>query len=164
MPEAFWGRVFTGTTRGRWHVSGLLRGLGLVLGVGGLAGADAGFLGGQPLGLVQRLLDQAQDELPLGVLPAGAGALPLQVGLDPLEEVLGDLECHRSGVIVRHGHVTSTFFHFEIFDQQVRDVLCGGQARLLSGLAYPIVEVQGDLSTEVLRLCHFSVLLSVFVP
>ena len=41
------------------------------------AACPASLPGGPPLGLVQGLLDQAQHELPLSVLPAGPLALPL---------------------------------------------------------------------------------------
>ena len=53
------------------------------------------------LSLFQGLLDQTQDELPLGHLAATAGALALQVLLDPLEQFLRDLEGHRPAAIVR---------------------------------------------------------------
>ena len=86
-------------------------------------------------------LDHAQDELPLGDLSAEAGALALQVGLDPLKKFLRDLEGHRSGFLIRHDFITSVFFHFVVFDEQVGDVLRGGQARLLSGLADALVQV-----------------------
>ena len=53
------------------------------------------------LSLFQGRLDQTQDELPLGHLAATAGALALQVLLDPLEQFLRDLEGHRPAAIVR---------------------------------------------------------------
>ena len=48
-----------------------------------------------------------------------------------------------------------------VFDQQVCDVLAGGLARRLSGLADLCVEAEGDLSAEVLFLFHAAVLLPV---
>ena len=94
-------------------------------------------------------------------LAARAGSLALQVRLDPLEKVLSDLEGHRSGaVVVRHDLVTSIFLHFVIFDEQVGDVLCGGQARLLSGLADVLVQLQGQLRTKITSRWHGVVLLS----
>lgn len=115
----------------------------------------AGVLGGG-----QGLLDESQDELPLGVLPAQPKALPVQVRLDALEEFLRDLERHRSAAVVRHVHVPSVFFHLVVFDEQVGDVLCGGQAHLILLGAYPVVEAQGDLSAEVLGIGHRVLLLS----
>ena len=35
--------------------------------------------------------------------------------LDALEELLGDLECHRSAAVVRHSRFASIFFHLIIF-------------------------------------------------
>lgn len=114
--------------------------LGVVPGFRGLTGAGVDLT----LSLVQRLLDQPQHEIPLGELAARAGSLSLQVRLDPLEKVLSDLEGHRAGaVVVRHDLVTSIFLHFVIIDEQVGDVLRGGQARLLSGLADALVQLQG---------------------
>lgn len=80
----------------------LLGGGGLTWAVVGFSGGLAGFFGGLPLGLVQRFFDEAQHELPLGVLLAGPLAFPLQVGLDPMEEGFGDLEGHRSSIVARH--------------------------------------------------------------
>ena len=91
-------------------------------------------MGGLCLDADQRFLDQVQHELPLGQLPAGPLGFPLQVGLDPLEELLGDLEGHRSR-IAAHSCRTSVFLQIVVFDQQVRDVFAGGLARRLSGLA-----------------------------
>ena len=80
--------------------------------------------------------------------------------LDALEEFLRTLECHRSAARVSHIHVPSVFFHLVVFGEQVGDVLCGGQARLILLGAYPVVEGQGDLSAEVLGIGHRVVLLS----
>lgn len=52
---------------------GLLGVLGILLGLAGVLGGGQG------------LLDETQDELPLGVLPAQPQALPVQVLLDALE-------------------------------------------------------------------------------
>ena len=92
------------------------------------------------LDAVQRFFDEAQHELPLGVLLAGPLGFPLQVGLDPLEEGFGDLEGHRSSAVVRHDLVTSVFLQIKIFDQQVCDVFAGGLARRFSGFADLFVE------------------------
>lgn len=58
--------------------------------------------------------------------------------------VLRDLEGHRPSVVC-HDRLTSISFHFEVFDEQVGDVLRCGQARLLSGLADLGVEGDGYL-------------------
>ncbi len=55
----------------------------------GFLGALRGLLWGQAgFGFRQRLLDQAQDEVPLGELYAGPSRFSGQVGFDALEEVL----------------------------------------------------------------------------
>ena len=56
------------------------------------------------------------------------------------------LECHRPSVGF-HGYFTSVFLHFVVFDEQVGDVLCGGQVRLLFDLADALVQVQRQLRT-----------------
>ena len=77
----------------------------------GFLGALRGLLWGQAgFGFRQRPLDQAQDEVPLGELYAGPSRFSGQVGLDALEEFLGDLECHRSAachVDSLHSHLSS---------------------------------------------------------
>ena len=106
------------------------------------------------LGLVQRILDESQHELLLGELVSGAGGFPLQVCLDALEKGFSDLEGHRPGFFVRHDLITSIFFHFEVFGQQVGDVLRGGEARLFPGFRDFLMQVEPNLSTEVLCGCH----------
>ena len=81
-----------------------------------------------------------------------------QIGM--LSFVLRDLEGHRS-CFAAHSRCTSVFLQIVVFDQQVRDVLAGGLARRLSGLADLRVEAEGDLSAEVLFLFHAAVLLPV---
>ena len=98
-----------------------------------------------PLRRLQGLLDQPQHELSLGQLPARALGLTLQVRLDPLEKFLRDLEGQGPGIVVRHGYVPSIFFHFEVFGEQFGDVLCGGQARRLSGFGNFLMQVEADL-------------------
>ncbi len=44
--------------------------------------------------IIQRLLDKSQHELLLTDLVAGALGFAVEVTLQPLEEFLGDLECH----------------------------------------------------------------------
>ena len=78
------GEALRGLTRLLTTPAGGVLLLGVVHGFRGLTGADTGLT----LGLVQRLLDQSQHELPLGDLAARAGCLALQVRLDPLEKVL----------------------------------------------------------------------------
>ena len=90
-------------------------------------------------------------------LSAQAGAFTVQVGLDPLEKLLVDLEGHGPILTVCHSCVTSVFFHFVIFGEQVGDVLCGGLAQRLLGLRYSIVEADGHLSTQVFSLFHAAV-------
>ena len=60
------------------------------------------------------------------------------------------------GVVVRHGDVPSIFFHFEVFGEQFGDVLCGSQARRLSGLRNFLMQVEADLRAEVLCGGHVS--------
>ena len=86
-----------------------------------------------------------RSELPLGEFPAQPGALPVQVGLDTLEKGFLNLVGHRPGFPVRHDLITPIFFHFEVFGQQVRDVLAGGLARLLLALADALVQVDWHL-------------------
>ena len=73
--------------------------------------------------------------------------------LDPLEKGFRDLEGDRSAVSC-HGRLTSIFFHFEVFGEQVRDVLAGGLARLFPGFGDLLVQVEVNLSTEVLSGWH----------
>ena len=74
---------------------------------------------------------------------------------------LGEQRHIRNGDgIVSHIHVPSVFFHLVVFGEQVGDVLCGGQARLILLGAYPVVECQGNLSAEILGIGHRVVLLS----
>ena len=107
-----------------------------------------------PLGFVQGLLDQPQHELPLGEFVSGAVGLPLQVGFDALEKGLVDLEGHGPGVVVWHSLVSPVLFQFEVFEQQICDVLAGGLTCLLSGCGDFLVQVEVDQSAEVLCLCH----------
>ena len=61
--------------------------------VRGFLGALRGLLWGQAgFGFRQRLFDQAHDEVPLGKLYADPSRFSDQMGLDALEEFLGDLE------------------------------------------------------------------------
>ena len=119
----------------------LLLGLGAAVLRPGLTGADTGLPVGLLLRRRQSLLNQPQHELPLGQLLAGSLGFALQVRLDPLEEVLRDLEGQGSSIVRCHSCLTSIFLHFVVFDEQVGDVLRGGQARLLSGLADALVQV-----------------------
>lgn len=112
-------------------------------------GLEGGLLLGLLLGLVQRFLDEPQHEIPLGELVASTGGLPLQVSLDALEKLLVDLEGQGSGFAIRHDFISSIFFHFEVFGQQVGDVLGGGQPRLLSGFRDFLVQVDWYLSTKI---------------
>ena len=75
--------------------------VGRVLFGGRLLGVGRILFGVHLLSVGQGFLDQAQDELPLGELPAQAGAFPFQVGFDPLEEFFGDLECQSSSYFLR---------------------------------------------------------------
>ena len=120
----------------------------------GLTGADRGGVGaalGVGLGfrLRQSLLNEPHHELPLGEFPAQSGALPVQVGLDALKKFFSNLKGHRPGFPVRHDLITPIFFQFEVFRQQIRDVLAGGLARLLPGLRDFAVQIEVDLSAEV---------------
>ena len=134
-----------------------LIGVSLVRSVLGVRLLDAGriLFGGRLLSIGQGFLDQAQYEFPLGELPAQADAFPLQVGLDPLEEFLRDLERHRSG-ISGHRHISSVSFHLEIFGQQAGDVLVGSLTRLDLRFVYLRVECQGNLCAEIFRFGHFA--------
>ena len=69
------------------------------------------------LSQLQRLLNQLQDELPLGYLSSSAGAFALQVLLDPLGQFFRNLEGQRLAAIVRHSHFTSIFFHLVVFHE-----------------------------------------------
>ena len=71
-----------------------------------------------------------------------------------------DLKGQGPGVVVRHGDVPSIFFYFEVFGEQFGDVLCGGQARRLSGFGNFLMQVEADLCAEVLCGWHSVVLLS----
>lgn len=121
---------------------------GVLLVLGGLR------VPGFALGFLQGRLDEPQHEFPLSELAPGAGGLPLQMGFDALEKGFVDLEGHGPGVVVRHSFVTPIFFHFEVFGQQVGDVLGGGEPRLLFGFADALMQVGGDLSAEILCGCH----------
>jgi len=81
----------------------------------GLTRGVFGLLSGLPFRRLQGLLDQPQDEVPLGEFPAGPGGLPLQVRLDPIEQFFRDLEGQGPAVVVCHDFVTSIFLHFEVF-------------------------------------------------
>ena len=107
-----------------------------------------------PLFIVKFLsfLGQVQHELPLGQLSAGLLGFLLQVGLDPLEELLGDMEGRRSR-IAAHSRRTSIFLQIVVFDRKVRDVFAVVWP-VASGLADLRVEGGGDLSAEVLFLFH----------
>ena len=70
----------------------LLLGLGAAVLRPGLTGADTGLVHVHRLTHVQHSDDCVQDELPLGDLPAQAGALSLQVRLDPLKKFFIDLD------------------------------------------------------------------------
>ena len=70
----------------------LLLGLGAAVLQPGLTGADTGLVHVHRLTHVQHSDDCVQDELPLGDLPAQAGALSLQVRLDPLKKFFIDLD------------------------------------------------------------------------
>ena len=50
----------------------------------------------------------------------------------------------------------SIFLHFEIFGEQFGNVLCGGQARRLSGIRNFLMQVEADLRAEVLCGGHVS--------
>ncbi len=65
-----------------------------------------------------------------------------------------DLEGEGPGFTVRHDLITSIFFHFEVFGEQVRDVLTGGLARLFPGFGDLLMQVEVNLSTEVLSGWH----------
>ena len=94
----------------------LLLGLGAAVLRPGLTGGDIALVHVHRLGHVQGPFDHAQHELPLGDLSAEAGALALQVGLDPLEKLLRDLEGHRSSIVRCHSCLTSIFLHFVVFE------------------------------------------------
>ena len=47
------------------------------------------------------------------MLAAGPLGFPLQVGLDPLEEVFGDLESHGSSIVICHGDISSVLLHLQ---------------------------------------------------
>ena len=64
---------------------------------------------------------------------------------------------YSGAVVVRHDLVTSIFLHFVVFDEQIGDVLRGGQAGLLSGLINKLqtYHLNGELPVYRTRKGHF---------
>ena len=65
---------------------------------------------------------------------------------------------HGAGIVFlpADGLLPSIFFYFEVFGEQFGDVLCGGQARRLSGFRNFLMQVEADLRAEVLCGGHVS--------
>ena len=119
-----------------------------------LTGPDRGLRGGILLRVgtfricgVQGLGDEPQHEVPLGELPARAQTLPLQVPLDPLEQFLRDLKCHRSAFLRHAAAAFLTLHPIVVFLNEFCDVLAGGLAQALPFLADPFVERWGPERT-----------------
>ena len=127
------------------HSASVLASLASGVVLRGFLGALRALLWGQAgFGFRQRLFDQAQDEVPLGELYAGPSRFSGQVGLDALEEFLGNLECHRSAAC----HVDSSIliFHLVVFSEQCCDVLAGSHLQAVFFFCYPVVQGDVDLS------------------
>ena len=120
------GVIFVGGVRVRWsgHV--------------GRAGRDRGLCGGGLLcgvlsvRFVQRLREQVQHDVSLCELFAVAERLALQVSLDALEELFGNLECHRSAYFSHLNAAYLIFYHVVIVLDEVGDVLTGGLTQPIS--------------------------------
>ena len=143
------------------HGAFLVRGVrvrrgGLVGHTGLGRGLSRGVLLCSALGVrfVQRLRDQVQHEVSLGELFAGAERFTLEVTFDALEEFFGNLECHGSAFFSHLNAAFLIFHHVVIVLDEVGDVLAGGLAQPFPIFADPLVEGDGNLSTQVFCSCH----------